>query len=111
MLDSVCHSLSHLSHSQCFPPIYLTPTFTHLMTHCVCVLHFAKCHPLSPRSSTPPPPDASPPMLLIVSTRSTLNPTLINRVGNDRGTQYRHGIYPHTTEQATLTLTLTLTQP
>ena len=81
------------------------------MTHCVCVLHFAKCHPLSPRSSTPPPPDSSPPMLLIVSTRSTLNPTLINRVGNDRGTQYRHGIYPHTTEQATLTLTLTLTQP
>lgn len=33
---------------------------------------------------------------------STLNPTLINRVGNDRGTQYRHGIYPHTTEQAAI---------
>merc|ERR1712070_917316 len=33
---------------------------------------------------------------------STLDPTLINRVGNDRGTQYRHGIYPHTTEQAAI---------
>jgi len=30
----------------------------------------------------------------------TIDPTLLNRVGNDRGTQYRHGVYPHTTEQA-----------
>lgn len=26
--------------------------------------------------------------------------TALNRVGNDRGTQYRHGIYPHTDAQA-----------
>jgi len=30
---------------------------------------------------------------------STVDPTLRNRVGNDRGTQYRHGIYPHTDAQ------------
>jgi peptide-methionine (S)-S-oxide reductase len=29
----------------------------------------------------------------------TVNPTLRDRVGNDRGTQYRHGIYPHTDAQ------------
>ena len=29
-----------------------------------------------------------------------VNPTLLNRVGNDVGTQYRHGIYTHTAEQA-----------
>jgi peptide-methionine (S)-S-oxide reductase len=28
------------------------------------------------------------------------DPTALNRVGNDRGTQYRHGIYTHTAEQA-----------
>ncbi len=28
-----------------------------------------------------------------------INPTLKNQVGNDRGTQYRHGIYPHNDEQ------------
>lgn len=28
------------------------------------------------------------------------DPTLLNQVGNDRGTQYRHGIYTHTAEQA-----------
>lgn len=27
------------------------------------------------------------------------DPTLLNQVGNDRGTQYRHGIYYHTPEQ------------
>lgn len=30
---------------------------------------------------------------------STINPTLRNRVGNDRGTQYRHGVYPHSDAQ------------
>ncbi|KAL1523799.1 hypothetical protein AB1Y20_018722 [Prymnesium parvum] len=29
----------------------------------------------------------------------TIDPTVRNRVGNDQGTQYRHGIYPHTEEQ------------
>ena len=29
-----------------------------------------------------------------------LDVTELNQVGNDRGTQYRHGIYPHTPEQA-----------
>jgi methionine-S-sulfoxide reductase len=29
-----------------------------------------------------------------------IDPTLLNRVGNDRGTQYRHGIYTHTDSQA-----------
>eukprot|EP00286_Rhodomonas_abbreviata_P014351 CAMPEP_0181324516 /NCGR_PEP_ID=MMETSP1101-20121128/20406_1 /TAXON_ID=46948 /ORGANISM="Rhodomonas abbreviata, Strain Caron Lab Isolate" /LENGTH=261 /DNA_ID=CAMNT_0023432707 /DNA_START=177 /DNA_END=965 /DNA_ORIENTATION=- len=31
---------------------------------------------------------------------STVDATRLNAVGNDRGTQYRHGIYPHTAEQA-----------
>jgi peptide-methionine (S)-S-oxide reductase len=31
----------------------------------------------------------------------SVDPTQLNRVGNDRGTQYRHGIYPHTDEQMT----------
>ena len=26
----------------------------------------------------------------------TIDPTLRDRVGNDYGTQYRHGVYPHT---------------
>merc|ERR1719460_3563768 len=30
----------------------------------------------------------------------TVDPTALNRVGNDRGTQYRHGIYPHSDAQA-----------
>jgi len=30
---------------------------------------------------------------------NTIDPTLKNRVGNDRGTQYRHGVYYHTDEQ------------
>jgi len=30
----------------------------------------------------------------------TIDPTALNRVGADRGTQYRHGIYTHTVEQA-----------
>jgi peptide-methionine (S)-S-oxide reductase len=30
----------------------------------------------------------------------TIDPTLLNRVGNDRGTQYRHGVYTHTERQA-----------
>ena len=30
---------------------------------------------------------------------STIDATLRNQVGNDRGTQYRHGIYPHTEAQ------------
>ena len=30
---------------------------------------------------------------------NTVDPTLLNRVGNDRGTQYRHGVYTHTPEQ------------
>lgn len=29
----------------------------------------------------------------------TIDPTLLNQVGNDRGTQYRHGIYYHTDQQ------------
>jgi peptide-methionine (S)-S-oxide reductase len=29
----------------------------------------------------------------------TINPTLLNRVGNDSGSQYRHGVYTHTEEQ------------
>jgi methionine-S-sulfoxide reductase len=28
-----------------------------------------------------------------------IDPTLLNQVGNDRGPQYRHGVYPHTPEQ------------
>jgi len=31
---------------------------------------------------------------------STVDPTAKNRVGNDRGTQYRHGVYPHSDSQA-----------
>jgi len=31
---------------------------------------------------------------------ATVDPTALNRVGNDRGTQYRHGIYTHTGAQA-----------
>ena len=31
---------------------------------------------------------------------STVDATMKNRVGNDRGTQYRHGLYPHTDAQA-----------
>ena len=31
---------------------------------------------------------------------STVDPTALNRVGNDVGTQYRHGIYFHTAQQA-----------
>lgn len=31
---------------------------------------------------------------------STIDSTAMNRVGNDIGTQYRHGIYPHTDMQA-----------
>ena len=30
---------------------------------------------------------------------SSVDPTALNRVGNDRGTQYRHGIYPHSDDQ------------
>lgn len=30
---------------------------------------------------------------------STIDPTLLNQVGRDYGTQYRHGIYPHSPEQ------------
>merc|ERR1712187_439410 len=30
---------------------------------------------------------------------STVDSTALNRVGNDMGTQYRHGIYPHTPAQ------------
>ena len=30
---------------------------------------------------------------------STVDPSALNRVGNDRGTQYRHGLYPHTDAQ------------
>lgn len=30
----------------------------------------------------------------------TIDSTALNRVGNDIGTQYRHGIYPHSDEQA-----------
>jgi len=29
----------------------------------------------------------------------TIDASLLNQVGNDRGTQYRHGIYPHSDEQ------------
>lgn len=37
--------------------------------------------------------------LVTILLDSIPDPTLLNRVGNDRGTQYRHGIYPHTDEQ------------
>lgn len=37
---------------------------------------------------------------------TTINPTLLNRVGGDRGTQYRHGIYTHTDEQAAIAQTM-----
>ena len=30
---------------------------------------------------------------------STVDPTALNRVGNDMGTQYRHGLYPHSAGQ------------
>ena len=30
----------------------------------------------------------------------TVDPTVLNRVRGDAGTQYRHGIYPHSKEQA-----------
>ena len=36
---------------------------------------------------------------LVAILLDSINPTLLNQVGNDRGTQYRHGIYPHTVEQ------------
>ena len=36
---------------------------------------------------------------LVTQLFNTINPTLLNRVGNDSGTQYRHGIYYHTKEQ------------
>ena len=29
----------------------------------------------------------------------TIDPTLLNQVGRDYGTQYRHGVYPHSPEQ------------
>lgn len=34
-----------------------------------------------------------------------LDPTLLNRVGNDRGPQYRHGVYFHTEEQKSVAQT------
>ena len=36
---------------------------------------------------------------LVTILLDSIDPTLQNQVGNDRGTQYRHGIYPHTLEQ------------
>jgi len=36
---------------------------------------------------------------LLTKLFSTIDPTLLNQVKNDRGTQYRHGIYYHTEEQ------------
>ena len=36
---------------------------------------------------------------LLTKLFQTIDPTLLNRVGNDRGTQYRHGVYFHTDEQ------------
>ena len=30
---------------------------------------------------------------------STIDPTLLNQVGRDYGTQYRHGVYPHSPQQ------------
>jgi len=36
---------------------------------------------------------------LVTILLNSINPTLKNQVGNDRGTQYRHGIYFHTEEQ------------
>ena len=36
---------------------------------------------------------------LVTILLDSINPTLENRVGNDKGTQYRHGMYPHTDEQ------------
>ena len=37
--------------------------------------------------------------LLVEKLLATVDPTALNRVGNDRGTQYRHGIYPHSEAQ------------
>lgn len=36
---------------------------------------------------------------LLTKLFQTIDPTLLNRVGNDRGTQYRHGVYFHTGDQ------------
>ena len=36
---------------------------------------------------------------LVTILLDSVDPTKLNQVGNDRGTQYRHGIYPHTDEQ------------
>ena len=36
---------------------------------------------------------------LLTKLFNTINPTLLNRVGNDTGTQYRHGVYYHTQTQ------------
>jgi len=36
---------------------------------------------------------------LLTKLFNTLDPTLLNQVGNDKGTQYRHGIYYHSDEQ------------
>lgn len=44
-------------------------------------------------------PKRCPYELLCAKLFETIDPTVLNRVGNDVGTQYRHGIYPHTTEQ------------
>jgi len=41
----------------------------------------------------------------------TVDATLLNQVGNDRGTQYRHGIYPHTDEQVCSFLTTAHASP
>mmetsp|Transcript_7066 Transcript_7066/g.8136 ORF Transcript_7066/g.8136 Transcript_7066/m.8136 type:complete len:327 (-) Transcript_7066:116-1096(-) len=37
---------------------------------------------------------------LLTALFATLDPTLLNRVKNDKGTQYRHGVYTHSLEQA-----------
>jgi len=39
---------------------------------------------------------------LVTILLDSVDPTKLNQVGNDRGTQYRHGIYPHTEEQMTI---------
>ena len=43
---------------------------------------------------------------LVTQLFTTINPTLLNRVGNDSGTQYRHGIYYHTKDQQEIATTI-----
>ena len=45
-------------------------------------------------------PSVVPYEYLVKKLLSTVDPTAKDRVGNDRGTQYRHGVYTHSEAQA-----------